>query len=391
MSLSEEGELESMIRSSVKDLMDHYEEDYWREIRESRDFPWEVWNDLGENDWLGVTIPEEYGGQGMGIQELLHVVETVGTNGGWTLPIAFMFTTLFGGEAILKHGTDEQRETWLPQFATGDALLAIGVTEPEAGINTTNIDTLAERDGEEYVINGRKIWCSRVGEADRILLLTRTLERDEVDNPAYGLSVFLVDPEDPNVEYEEIPLDGYMEETYNVYLDDVSVHASQMIGEEHRGLYDVFDVLNSERIVVSAACYAIGQSAIEMAAEYANQREVFDQPIGAHQGIQHPLADAYADLECANRMTHEAAELYDQDAPSDDVGSIANIAKLKSAEAGFNACEAAMTTFGGMSISSEIGLSKMWSYVRHLRIGPVTEQMCLNHIAENQLGLPRSY
>jgi acyl-CoA dehydrogenase len=384
-------ELESAIRSSVRELMAKYDDDYWQQVHDEREFPWEVWDDLAEHDWLGVNIPEEYGGQGLGMQELITVIEEVGTNGGWSLPNAFNFGPVFCGETLRKYGSEEQKEEWLPRAADGKAIMALGLTEPDAGLNTANADTFAERDGDEFVINGQKIWCSRAAECDRIVVLARTIPKNEVDNLSYGMSVFLVDPENPNVDWDQIPLEGFHERTYNVYFDDVRVHESQMVGDEHEGLYNLFSSLNSERIVVAAVCYVIGKSALERASSYANDREVFDGPIGGHQGIQHPLADAYAGLECAHLMTRKAAVLYDQDAPSEEIGSIANVAKLKAAEAAFDACDAAMQTFGGMSIAKEIPISKMWSYVRHQRVAPVSDEMCLNHIAENQLDLPRSY
>jgi len=387
----EEHELESAIRASVRELINQYEDDYWHDVHEDQDFPWEVWNDLADHDWLGVNIPEEYGGQGMGMQELVTVVEEVGTNGAWSLPNEFNFGPVFCGETLRKFGSEEQKEEWLPRAADGDAIMALGLTEPDAGLNTANSDTFAEKDGDEYVINGQKIWCSRAAESDRIVILARTLPTDEVDNKTYGMSVFLVDPENPNVSWDEIPLEGFHERTYNVYLDDARVHESQMVGEEHEGLYNLFSSLNSERIVVAAVCYVIGKSALDLASSYANDRVVFSEPIGSHQAIQHPLADAYAGLETAHLMTRKAAWLYDEDAPSNEIGSVANIAKLKAAEAAFDACDAAMQTYGGMSIAKEIPISKMWSYIRHQRVAPVSDEMCLNHIAENQLGLPRSY
>jgi acyl-CoA dehydrogenase len=371
--------------------MESYDDEYWREIHSEQKFPWEVWNDLAEHDWLGVNIPQEYGGQGLGMQELLTVAEEVGLNGGWSLPNAFNFGPVFCGETLRKYGTEDQKDKWLPRAADGEALMALGLTEPEAGLNTANSNTFAEKDGDEYIINGQKIWCSRAAESDRIVVLSRTLPKEEVDNKTYGMSVFLVDPENPNVSWEEIPLEGFHEETYNLYLDNVRVHESQLIGEEHEGLYNLFSSLNSERILVAGVCYIIGKAALDLASEYANDREVFSSPIGAHQSIQHPLADAYAGLECAHLMTRKAAWMYDQGRPSNEVGSIANIAKLKAAEAGYNACDAAMQTYGGMSISAELPISKMWSYIRHQRVAPVSDEMCLNHIAENQLNLPRSY
>ncbi|MFQ3318554.1 MAG: acyl-CoA dehydrogenase [Natronomonas sp.] len=385
----EESEFEHMIRSSVREIAEDYDEDYWRDVTDERRFPEEFWQDLADNGWVGISIPEKYGGEGLGMQEMVTVMEEIGRAGAWSATAAFILTPIFGGETLVAHGTEEQKERWLPQIANGEARWALGVTEPDAGLNTRNIDTMARKDGDEYVINGRKMWISGVAEADRITFLARTLSPEEADHPSHGLSLFLVDPDDPNLDYDEIELDGFFPDpTYNLYLDDVRVHETQLVGEEHQGLYHVFDTLNTERIGGAATAIATGQHAIEKSVEYAKERAVFDAPIGSHQAIQHPLADAYADLETARLMNHKAAWLYDN---GEDAGAAANIANLKCGEAAWNACETAMTTFGGMSISKEMGISKMWEMIRHLRIAPVSEQMLRNYIAEHELGLPRSY
>jgi acyl-CoA dehydrogenase len=385
----EESEFDQMIRSSVRDIAEDYDEDYWRDVTDERRFPEEFWQDLADNGWVGISIPEEYGGQGLGMQEMVTVMEEIGHAGAWSATAAFILTPIFGGETLVAHGTEEQKERWLPQIADGSARWALGVTEPNAGLNTRNIETRARKEGDEYIINGRKMWISGVAEADRITMLARTLSAEEAEHPSHGLSIFLVDPEDSNLDYDEIPLDGFFPEpTYNLYLDDVRVHESQLVGEEHQGLYHVFDTLNTERIAGAATAIATGHYALEKAVEYAKERAVFDAPIGSHQAIQHPLADAYADLETARLMNHRAAWLYDND---EEAGTAANIANLKCGEAAWNACETAMTTFGGMSISKEMGISKMWEMIRHLRIAPVSEQMLRNYIAEHELGLPRSY
>ena len=385
----DESEMERMIRSSVQDLMGKYDDTYWAEIRASERYPTEVWEDLGEHGWLGVAIPEEYGGQGMGMQELSTVIEEVGAAGGWPMTIQFVLSPLFGGETLVAHGTEAQKERWLSDIATGDARWALGVTEPDSGLNTTSIGTTAERDGDEYVIDGQKTWCSGAAEAERITLLARTLPPEEAERPSHGFSVFLVDPDDPHVEYEEIPLDGYFpDSTYNVHLDGVRVHESELVGDEHEGFHQIFDTLNTERITTAACAAGTGRYAIERAVEYANEREVFGAPIGSHQGIQHPLAEAHAELKAARLLNDKAAWLYDNDEPA---GAPANIANFLCARAGWEACEAATTAFGGMSLSREMGVAAMTSYVRHLRIAPVSEELILNHIAEEELGLPKSY
>jgi len=387
-----ETQTQEMIRSAVRELVESYDEEYWREHRREQEFVSEFWDDLAEGGWAGLMIPDEYGGGDMGLQEMLIVMEEMGRNGAWAETSHLGPTPIFGGETLTRHGTEEQKAEWLPRIVDGDAHWALGVTEPDAGLNTTNISTFAEKDGDEYVINGRKMWISGVGNADRITLLTRTLPKEESDGPSHGISIFLIDPETSNVEYEEIPMEIFSpEKTYNVYIDDARVHKSQMVGEEHKGLYHIFDILNAERIVVAGVILPIGYTALERACEYANEREVFEAPIGSHQAIQHPLAEAYASLECARTLTYKAAWMYDNDEDPNDVGTTANVAKLKGVEAAWEACEAAMTTFGGMSASKEIEIGKMWSLVRHHRTIPVSKEMILNYLGENELELPKSY
>jgi acyl-CoA dehydrogenase len=389
MAQFDESQIESMIRSSISDLTDNYDDDYWRDIRDTDDFPQEFWDELADNNWIGANIPEEYGGAGLGIQEICYLIEGITKGGAWPIATEFVITPTFGGETLVAHGSEAQKERYLPKIANGDARWALGVTEPDAGLNTTNISTTAEKDGDEYVINGQKMWISNVSTAERITLLVRTTPKSEVDSPTEGLSIILVDPDLPGVDYDPIELDTYYpDETYALYLDGVRVHESELVGEEDNGLYQLFDTLNSERITAAAAAIGMGYHAIDQASEYANQREVFSVPIGSHQSIQHLLADTYADLKCTELLTHKAAWQYDE---GTDAGEAANISNLKGTEAAWNACEAAMTTYGGMSISADLGLASMWSLVRHMRTAPVSEQMLRNFIGESVLGLPKSY
>lgn len=389
MTTFEDTEMDRLIRSSINDIVKDFGEEYWREIRTSKRFPTEFWDRLADDGWLGIAIPQEYGGQGLGMQEMVTVIEEVGRAGGWPAGLSFVLTPVFGGETLVAHGSREQKERWLPRIVKGDAKWALGVTEPDAGLNTLNLSTSASRDGSEWVIEGRKMWISGAADADRITLLARTLSRDEANRPSHGYSVFLVDPDKPNLDYDEIDVEGYFpDKTYNIYLDGVRVDESELVGTVHEGLPQLFDTLNVERMTTAACCSGTGLYALDQAADYARDREVFDAPIGSHQAIQHPIADALADLECARLMNQKAAWRYDE---SMDAGTASNIANLKCAESAWHACEAAMSTFGGMSISREMGISSMWSYIRHLRIAPVSEEMILNYLAERELDLPRSY
>lgn len=388
--MADTSDLEQMVRTSVREIMGDYDRSYWQEKHTNKEFPMEVWEDLAEGDWLGITVPEEYGGQGLGVQELVWVIEEVGLGGGWSLGANILQHVVLGGETLVKHGSEEQAQKWLPRMANGDSFWAFGVTEPQAGLNTPNIDTFAEKDGDEYVISGEKTFTTGVASADQIVLLARTIPKDEVERSSYGLTIFLVDPDDPNVEHRELPLELFVfgDRTYQTFYDDVRVHESNVVGEPHEGLHQIFDTMNGERITGASMTYACGRHALALASEYADQREVFDAPISTHQAIQHPLADAYADLECARLMTHKASRKYDS---GEGAATESNIANLKAAEASWNACEAAMTTFGGMSASAEVEVGRIWESVRHTRTAPVSEQMLRNFLAERELGLSRSY
>jgi acyl-CoA dehydrogenase len=389
MEWHDESQFQRMIRSSVREIAQSYDREYWQEVHEAREFPESFWNDLAEQGWVGVAIPEEYGGQGLGMKEMVTVIEELEVNGAWSIGNAFLLVPVFGGETLKAHGTEAQKERWLPEIAAGNARFALGLTEPDAGLNTREISTVAERDGDEFVLDGRKIWTSGVHEADRAVVLARTLSPEEANGPNHGLTMFLLDPEDSNTDYDKIDLDTFMPEpTFNFYLDGVRVHEDQVIGKVHEGLYNVFDTLNTERIGAAAQMYGAGSYGLRRACEYANEREVFDVPIGSHQAIQHPLADAYADLEVARLMYHKAAETYDAGEPA---GPASNIANLKTGEAAWNAIEASITTFGGMSASKEMEVGKISDMLRHNRIAPISEQMLRNYIATKELGLPKSY
>lgn len=386
-----ENEIERMVRSAITDITTDYDHSYWRDIRSNRRQPEAFRDDLAANGWIGIMIPEEYGGQGLGLQEAAIMAEELGKSGGGRTATNIGVTPcMYGGGLLPAHASAAQKDEWLPQLARGDAEWAIGVTEPDAGLNTPNITTTARRDGSDYVINGQKMWTTGIDSADRVALLARTLPPEQSEGRAHGLTIFLVDTKTEGLSYEEIPIDTYHHHpSFTVHLDDVRVPESAIIGEEHEGLYHFFSALNIERVYIAASVYGIGSFIIDRACEYANDRVVFDAPIGSHQAIQHPLADAYASLECARLLIYRAAWLYDEDAGR--AGGPANIANLKATEAAWDACEAAMTTFGGMSIAEELGITKYWEEVRHMRTAPVSEEMILNYIGEHILELPRSY
>lgn len=379
-----------LIRQAISDIADDYPAEYWREIRNERRFPDEFYSDLAEGGWLGVAFPEEYGGEDMGLLEMVLIAETLAENGAWIGAVTFIGGPVFGGLSILAHGTEEQKQQYLPEIIDGNTTWGLGVTEANAGLNTANITTFAERNGDEFVINGEKQFISGLEHAEKMLLLSRTQKKEEIDSSADGITMFLVDLNEDNIEYSEIPLDIYYpERTYQVHINDLRVSESKILGSEGDGLKQMFATLNAERIVLGACSWGAGKATLDLAVEHAKERDVWSQPIGSHQGIQHPLADAYADLETARLMLEKAA--WQQDAQSGNKGEAANLANLQAGKSAFKAAEAAMTTFGGMSASSEIGVSAAWEFIRHARTVPISEEMIWNYLGAHSLGLPRSY
>jgi acyl-CoA dehydrogenase len=381
---------QQMLQEVVADIASEYGADYWQEIRSEHRFPAEIYDDLAEGGFFGIPFPEEYGGQDMGMLEVLLTMEALGENRAWEVPIEFVFNVVFGGISILRFGTERQREEYLPPIIEGDHRWALGVTEPDAGSNTANISTTAERDGDEFVVNGQKMWISSLHDAEYMLLLTRTTPTEELDSRYEGQTMFVVDPDDPAVEYTEIPLDVYFpDRTFQVHIDDLRLPESAVLGTVDDGLYQIFDVLNAERVATAGCAWAGGRYCLDQAVRYAKDRAVWDEPIGSHQGIQHPLAEAHAELETCRLLNRMAAWQFDAD--EGDLGEISNIANLEAGKAAWNAAEAAMTTLGGMSVSSEMGVAAAWGTIRHQRSTPVSEEMIRNYLGQHSLDLPRSY
>jgi acyl-CoA dehydrogenase len=379
-----------LMRQAIGDIAADYPADYWQNVRKERRFPAEFYADLAEGGWLGVAFPEEYGGQDMGLLEMVLIVETLAEAGAWIGAVTFVGGPVFGGFSILAHGTEEQKQRYLPEIINGNTTWGLGVTEANAGLNTTNITTFAERNGDGFVINGEKQFISGLEHADKMLLLARTTYKEDVESPTDGITMFIVDLDDDAIEYSEIPLDIYYpERTYQVHVNDLHVSESQILGAEGGGLRQMFDTLNAERIVLGACTWGAGKTTLDNAVEHAKEREVWSQVIGGHQAIQHPLADAYADLESARLALEKAA--WQQSMQTEDVGEAANLANLQAGKSAFKAAEAAMTTFGGMSASAEMGISAAWEFIRHARTVPISEEMIWNYLGTHSLGLPRSY
>ena len=385
--LSEEHEL---MKTAVKDIASQYGNDYWQDVHAEHRVPEEIFEDLAEGGWFGIPLPEEYGGHGLGLLDTVVVMEALCEAHCWETTFRFTMSTVFGGISLTEHGSEEQKERYLPSIANGEDVWALGMTEPDAGLNSARISTAAEKDGDEYVINGRKQWISGMEFADHLLLMTRTTPYEEADSRFDGLTMFIVDPEADGIEYSEIPLDMYYTEpTYDLFIDDLRVHEDQILGEVGAGMQHVFSMLNVERITAALSAWGAGKEALDKGVQYAKDRAVWSEPIGAHQAIQHPLAEAHMKMESARTQLRKAAWQYDNQVG--DVGEVSNIANYLACQAAWEACEASMTTHGGMSASQEMGIAAAWGVARHQRTGPVSEEMILNYIGQNILGLPRSY
>ena len=378
-----------LIESTAAEIAAEYGPAYWREKEEQGEFAQEYWDALADADFHGLLIPEEYGGAEMGMQEMGLAMETLcaegcGMAGTWYL----VLTAGMAAVGITKHGTPEQKERFLPDIAAGDRNFSIGITEAKAGTNTLNVSTRAEQDGDEYVLNGEKAWITFSDRADNMVLVTRTTPKDEVEKGTEGISLFIIDMDDPNIEVSPIPKHAMnYSKSCEVFFDDVRVPEENLLGERDEGWWALVDTLNPERIGFAAAGTGIGKLAANTAIEYANEREVFGTPIGTHQAVSFPLTKAYARMETAALMREKAAWLYDQGEPC---GYETNIAKATAVEAGIEAVKQSMQAFGGWGYAKEYDIERWWREINLTRLAPVTQQMAYNHIGQ-QIGFPKSY
>ncbi|PLR78767.1 acyl-CoA dehydrogenase [Bacillus sp. V3-13] len=382
---------QQMLKEGVRKIAQKYDTEYWREKDAKHEFPHELWRALGENGFIGVAIPEEYGGVGLGLLEMAMVIEELAKAGaGSTVGQLFMLTPIFGGVTIQLHGSEEQKQEYLPKIASGELNFCMALTEPNAGSNSLEITTFAKKDGDHYIIDGQKIWISGVDVADKMLLVARTTRIDEVNKKTEGISLFLVDTKDPAITAQAIDKVGtHTVRSDTVFIENLKVHKDNLIGEEGKGWRYLIDTLNAERIVTTAGLIGTGQLAIKLAVNYAKERVVFNNtPIGTYQGLQFPLAKHSAEIEVAQLMNYKAAWLYDQSLPN---GSEANTAKLIAGHAAFDVCDRAMQIMGGYGYAREYHIERIWRDVRLFKIAPVSEEMILNFIATHNLGLPRSY
>jgi acyl-CoA dehydrogenase len=380
---------QKMIVSAACDVAKDFDPEYWRNKDKNHEFPDDFWKALVEAGFVGIVVPEKYGGGGMGMSEMLLAMETLtsescGFAGTWFLCL----TSVFGGLSLVKHGNEDQKERYLPKIVKGTEF-CLGLTEPDAGTNTLNIQTAAVEDGDEFVVNGRKTLISGVDRAKGMVLITRTTPLEKAPKRTIGLSVFLVDLPNPAVEVTPIEKHGInYSKTCDVYITDLRIPRGNMLGEKDKGWSVILDTLNPERISFAGAAGGIGLLAMKKAIEHAKQRNVFGAPIGSYQALQFPLAEAKAKIEAANLLTYKAAWLYDKGKPC---GAEAAMAKVSAEEAGAQAVYHAMQTFGGYGYAVDYDVERWWREVNLIRLAPVTHQMALAFIGEHVLGLPKSY
>jgi acyl-CoA dehydrogenase len=377
------------IEDSVGKICARFTDDYWSERDSDARFPHEFHKAMAEGGWLGIAMPTELGGAGLGVTEAAIMMQAVTKGGGGFSAASSIHLNIFGPHAVVKHGSEAQKARMLPPLIRGEQKACFGVTEPNAGLDTTSIETFARRNNEGYVVKGRKIWTSSAQVADKILLLTRTTPKAECKKPTDGMTLFYTDLDRARVEVRRIPKMGRNAVDSNaVFIDDLFVPDEDRIGEEGKGFRYLLDSLNPERILIAAEAIGLGRDALRRASAYARERVVFGRPIGQNQGIQHPLAEAWAYLESAWWMTMRAAALYDDRKPC---GAEANAAKFLGARASFDACTKAVMTHGGMGYAKEYQVERLFRESILTRIAPVTEQMILSFIGENVLDLPKSY
>ncbi len=376
------------IRDSVRTLCARFPGSYWREKDRERAYPVEFVDSLTESGFLAALIPEEYGGAGLPIAAAAAILEEIQKAG---CNAAACHAQMYTMGTLRRHGNADQKQRWLPDIASGALRLqAFGVTEPSSGSDTLNLTTTARRDGDQYVINGQKVWTSRAEHSDLMLLLARTTPKEEVRRKGEGLSVFLVDLREARDQGVTIrPIRTMMNHaTTEVFFDDLHIPADSLIGEEGRGFRYILDGMNAERILIAAECIGDARWVIEKARSYACERRVFGRPIGQNQGIQFPIARAYAQCEAANLMVHRAAHLFDTDEPC---GAAANMAKLLASEASWAAAEACLQTHGGFGFAEDFDIERKYRETRLYQVAPVSTNLILAYLAEHVLELPRSY
>jgi len=379
----------AQIRDAVTALCERFDDEYWLKLDREHRFPHEFRQAIAEAGWLGIALPEEFGGSGLGVTQAAYMMQLIASSPGTMAACSALHINIFGPQSIVKHGTEEQRKRILPRMISGEDISAFGVTEPDAGLNTTQLSTRAVRTSDGYLINGQKVWTTTAQVANKIMLLVRTTPYEECANPTDGITLFYTDLNRKHIEVREIGKMGRAAVDSNaIFINDLPVPESDRIGEEGEGFRIILDSLNPERILVAAEAIGVGRRALAKATQYAKDRVVFGRPIGMNQSIQHPLASSWAELEAANLMAFHAAELYDAGQPC---GPQANAAKYLAAEAGYRACDRAVRTHGGMGYAQEFHVERYLRESMLPRLAPVSRELVLCHLAERVLGLPKSY
>lgn len=378
-----------LIREGVSAICTKFDDEYWAERDQRHEFPWDFYRALAEGGWIGIAIPEAYGGSGRGLLEASVILQEVAASGAAMNGCSAIHLSIFGMHPLILHGSEDIKQRYLPRVASGELHVAFGVTEPDAGTETLAIKTRATLDGDSYVVRGQKVWTSKAQDADRVLLLARTTPVEQCQRRTDGLTLFMVDLHDPAVTITPIAKAGRnaVSSCETVY-DDVVVPAADRVGEQDKGFYYLLDGLNAERVLIASEAIGTGQAALRRAVDYANQRVVYGRPIGQNQGVAFPLAEAHARLAAAELITRRAGWMLDRGLPS---GPEANMAKLLAADAGFQAADAAMQTHGGFGYAEEYHVARYWREARLMKIAPIPQELILAYIGQHVLGLPKSY
>ncbi|OGA79356.1 MAG: acyl-CoA dehydrogenase [Betaproteobacteria bacterium RIFCSPLOWO2_12_FULL_65_14] len=377
------------IREAIEKICARFGDEYWLEKDRTGDFPSDLHQALARDGWLGICIPEEYGGSGLGITEAMVIMQAISQSGAGMSGASAVHMNIFGLNPVVVFGTEAQKKRMLPALVRGEQKACFAVTEPNTGLNTTQLKTRAERQGDHYLLNGAKVWISTAQVADKMLILTRTTPLEKVKKHTHGLSLFYTDLDRRFIDVRLIDKMGRKAVDSNeLFIDGLKVPVDDLIGEEGRGFEYILHGMNPERILIAAEAVGLGRVALKRATKYAKERIVFDRPIGKNQGIQHPLAECWMELEAANLMAFHAASKYDRGLPC---GVEANAAKYLAAEAGFKACQTAVMTHGGYGYAKEYHVERYLREVMIPRIAPISPQLVLCFIAEKVLGLPKSY
>jgi len=382
-------EAEDEIREAVRSTCRRFDDRYWRECDEAHQFPHEFYDVMAAGGWVGIAIPDEYGGGDQGITEASIVLEEIAASGAAMNGCSALHLSIFGMNPVVKHGSDEMKAKYLPRVAAGDLHVAFGVTEPDAGTDTTSITTRAIPDGDRYLVRGRKVWTTKASLCEKVLLLVRTTPLERCERRTDGMTLLLADLQRPEVDIRPIPKAGRNAVvSCEVRYDDLPVSMADRVGEEGRGFHYLLDGLNPERILVAAEALGTGKRALARAVDYAREREVFGRPIGQNQGISFPLAEAHTRLHAAELVIREASWRYDRGLACAEQ---ANLAKWLAADAGHFAADRAVQTLGGFGYAKEYDVERYWRESRLMKLAPISQEMVMNFVAEHVLGLPRSY